>query len=728
MKLKMKLTLIVSSLLAIVVLSVALLLIFWARSMEIEAAYENLENMTGLYATTMKNEYENYLITTYTLADIMTFYRNVPVAERRNRYDSYLYDTMESNPQFRGMFTIWNPNVIDGRDAEFANTPGTDSSGRYMTWYTRRDGSLEKRSLTAYNYYNDVITETNLNEPTISSPYFSAVVDSNAKVLVTRISCPIRTGSGEIIGRVGVIVDFSATSAALSAIKPYNTGRAILYANDGTIAAHYREDMIGKNLRDKESVAILGEKMATDIETSIKSGKPLSGNNNGRIFESYPFYIGSSTTAWSLLSSVPEKDILAEVNTLTKITIIITAVALIIAAVITIFVSGSITKPIVNVARTLKDISEGEGDLTKTINVHGKDEIAELSTYFNKTLEKIKNLIVTIKNQAATLFNIGNELASNMTQTAAAINEITANIQSVKGRVINQSASVTETNATMEQITVNIDKLNGHVESQTASVAKSSSAIEEMIANINSVTQTLLKNAENVQELLEASDVGRTGLQEVATDIQEIARESEGLLEINAVMENIASQTNLLSMNAAIEAAHAGEAGKGFAVVADEIRKLAESSGEQSKTIGTVLKKIKESIDKITKSTDGVLNKFEAIDSGVKTVSEQAGNIRNAMEEQSVGSRQILEVIGHLNEITQMVKGGSEEMLEGSREVITEGKNLEMATQEITNGMNEMAIGADQINVAISQVNDISGQNKGNIDILVQEVSRFKVE
>ena len=280
----------------------------------------------------------------------------------------------------------------------------------------------------------------------------------------------------------------------------------------------------------------------------------------------------------------------------------------------------------------------------------------------------------------------------------------------------------------MEQITNNIDKLNGHVESQTASVSKSSSAIEQMIANINSVTSTLAKNARNVQELLEASEVGRTGLQDVAADIQTIARESEGLLEINAVMENIASQTNLLSMNAAIEAAHAGEAGKGFAVVADEIRKLAEGSSEQSKTISDVLKKIKNSIDKITRSTNAVLEKFEAIDGGVKTVSEQTENIRNAMEEQSAGSRQILEVIGQLNEITRLVKGGSEEMLEGSKEVITEGKNLEMVTAEITNGMNEMASGADQINAAVTQVNGISGQNRDTIGSLVREVSRFKVE
>jgi methyl-accepting chemotaxis protein len=249
-----------------------------------------------------------------------------------------------------------------------------------------------------------------------------------------------------------------------------------------------------------------------------------------------------------------------------------------------------------------------------------------------------------------------------------------------------------------------------------------------MLANINSVTQTLIQKAGTVQELMKASKIGSTGLQEVVADIQEIARESEGILEINKVMENIASQTNLLSMNAAIEAAHAGEAGKGFAVVAGEIRKLAESSTEQSKTISSVLKKIKESIDKITISTDSVLNRFEAIDTGVKTVSDQESNIRNAMEEQGAGSKQILEAIGQLNSLTQQVKGGSEEMLIGSKEVIEESKNLEMVTMDITNSMNEMAVGAEQINVAVNRVNDLSYKNRDNITVLVNEVSRFKVE
>jgi methyl-accepting chemotaxis protein len=135
-----------------------------------------------------------------------------------------------------------------------------------------------------------------------------------------------------------------------------------------------------------------------------------------------------------------------------------------------------------------------------------------------------------------------------------------------------------------------------------------------------------------------------------------------------------------------------------------------------------------ESIKKITTSTENVLTKFEAIDSGVSTVAQQEENIRNAMEEQGQGSKQVLDSVGNVSGLTRQVKSGSAEMLEGSREVMNEGQNLERMTQEITGGVNEMASGANQVNVAVNHVNEISAKNRQAIDALIEEVSRFKVE
>lgn len=549
---------------------------------------------------------------------------------------------------------------------------------------------------------------------------------------VVMLSSPIFENglSGNVVGALIARKNSNMLSTMAAEIKTrYDSGYAFLVNKQGVIVAHPNQDMV---MNQFNPIA------ASASDASAKSfGDMLSRTltkRNGN--DSYTFLNETLTCGfaevpgfpWTLYVVIEKNDFEKGTDQMFFVILLIGAIFTLVGIGIAIVISRIITNPIVKISATLKDISEGEGDLTRTIDITSKDEIGSLAHYFNKTIEKIKSLIIMIKKQSLSLSDIGSDLASNMTQTADAVNQITANVKTVKERVINQSASVTETNATMEQITVNIDKLNGHIEKQVTSVAQSSSAIEEMLANIQSVSQTLMKNSQNVSGLTRASEIGRSGLQEVAADIQDIERESKGLLEINSVMQNIASQTNLLSMNAAIEAAHAGEAGKGFAVVADEIRKLAENSGKQSKVISTVLKKMAESINKIAASIEHVFKNFELIDSNVKIVAEQEVNIQHAMEEQNQGSKQILEAVGEMNEITQEVKSGSMEMLDGSKEVITESSNLERVTQEIAAGMNEMARSANQIKIAINLVNEISIQNKETIGLLTQEVSRFKVD
>jgi len=735
MKLKIKLSIMVGAIVASSLLISTVLATRKASAITMGLSVQSLENLAFGISEYWKGRENGHLRVLRTLADIMEDFEGIPKEDRRDRFDSILRDTITSNPNFMSLYTIWKSDAIDNMDERYIGREGSSPTGQYAVAYSIEDGQIKGRTSTdidaSINYFNSPKSK----KDRVEDPFF---INRNGKYnYCIRLMAPIIDHkTKETIGGVGCLLDISEIQTVLeqNVLGHKELSIMAIYANNWFVLAHVFPERIGKmmidtdifygeNLKEASTAVLNGTSFSCAVK---KENDPKLTSDMTVVFQSYA--IGNSDKTWTVMIGSPENFIFAGVNKMVRTILIITGVIIVFTLSITYFALSRVTKPIVMVADTLKDISEGEGDLTRNININSNDEIGSLSKYFNQTLEKIKNLVISIKNHALELSDTGNELASNMTETAAAVNEIATNIQSIKERIINQSASVTETNATMEQITVNINKLNGHVESQTSSISQSSSAIEEMLANIQSVTQTLIKNGENANDLTESSKIGHTSLQGVATDIQQIAKESEGLLEINSVMENIASQTNLLSMNAAIEAAHAGESGKGFAVVADEIRNLAENSSKQSKTISTVLKKIKESIDKITTSTDNVLHKFKTIDSGVKVVVDQEMNIRNAMEEQNQGSKQILQAIGQVNDITREVKNSSTIMLEGSNEVIRESKNLEKVTQEITGGMNEMAAGAEQINTAVNQVNDLCNKNQEHISLLVKEVSKFKVE
>jgi len=676
MKIKIKLSIMMIAIVAVIVAGIAVIQLQEASDNAISLSVTSLKNLTTARANYWKGREDGYISQLRGVADIMGEYESIPAQDRRDQYDNMLRAVLNNNPRFVRIASIWKPNALDGMDSRYIGRPGSTSTGQYATMYVKEGNNI---SITISSIVDEVMVwmnGPNANKDMIQDP--TPMTLDGKDTLIIRMVVPITRGTtNEVVGCIVLMLNAGPIQDVLEeSFKGLEEIAAMaIYSNDGTIIASFMPERIGKKLIDADLQYGVYKEQANQ---AVLDGKDFICKSYAPLLKMtlyiqiISFKIGESDTTWSVMLGSPESYILKEVSSMTRFTIIIALITLIAAIVIIYFVLSRTTKPIVKVADTLKDISEGEGDLTRTIAIHSNDEIGDLAVYFNKTIEKIRNMTINIKMEAKGLSDIGNDLASNMIETASAVNEITANIQSVKGRVINQSASVTETKATMEQV----------------------------VTNIGNVTNMLISNATHVQALQGASVEGGNGLHTVSTDIQEIARESEGLLEINSVMENIASQTNLLSMNAAIEAAHAGEAGKGFAVVADEIRKLAENSSAQSKTIGKVLKKIAESIKKITSSTDNVLKKFEAIDTGVKTVSTQEETVRTAMEEQQQGSSQ----------------------------VINESQNLEKITQEIESGMNEMASGADQINVAVNNVNGMTQRNREAIEALIKEVSKFKVE
>ena len=597
---------------------------------------------------------------------------------------------------------ILDLNITD-RNGNLYTSDGKSTNISHLAWYKGSNGGQK--------YF--------------AEPFMSPVLNK----LVIAVIMPVIDDNNNHIASLVALIPGLWLSDQIDDIVIGKTGACYIAGIEGTIIAD-RDKSLVENMTNvinnaKQDASLVS--VASFLSQAIEVDESEVGYYNYKGNSYIASYATIKTSDWSVVIRAPVHEFMGTVNSLRRSMYFIGAGILIVALIIVYFVAHSIVKPIQTVVSALKNIAQGEGDLTVRLPVHGNDEITDLSQYFNQTISKIGHSIQNVGVNSNTMEEIGSELASNMTETASAVNEISANIDGVKQQALTQAASVTETASTIEEIVRTIKQLNTSIETQAASVAESSASIEQMVANIASIGQTLGKTDEVVKELTSATGDGKDTLVTSNSVTQKIAEESGSLMEASSVIQHIASQTNLLAMNAAIEAAHAGEAGKGFAVVADEIRKLAEDSATQGKTITATLKNLSGEIETLSASSKTVEEKFNAIFNLAEQVKEMSARLTAAMREQENGSKEVLIAIKNINTVTTEVQAGSEEMLKGGEGVAEEMRKLDDLTRVITESMNEMASGAVQINNAVQEVNEITQKNKRSIESLATEVGKFKV-
>jgi methyl-accepting chemotaxis protein len=375
----------------------------------------------------------------------------------------------------------------------------------------------------------------------------------------------------------------------------------------------------------------------------------------------------------------------------------------------------------------LENLSSAEKDLSRRISICSVDELGTIAGMVNSFCENMGGGIREIKTGQDELSTSGMKLEEHISGMAASIKQISGNVEQVREKTEAQMRSVTGSSAAIHQIAKNIESLNNSIAVQADGVSQASSAVEEMVGNITSIGSMAEKMTGQFKTVASAASDGGSIQQENSTKIHDIVTQSQSLMEANRIIATIAAQTNLLAMNAAIEAAHAGDAGRGFSVVADEIRKLAENSSNESQKIGSELKQIMETINYIVKNADALNMAFSQISGRVEDTKKLVFEVENAIREQQEGAVQVMNALKTMNDITSQVRTGSREMNEGNTSMLREIGTLQEHAQEISLRMDEMATGVTRINTGAQDVSGLAVSNQDTIQKIAAIVKDFTV-